>query len=98
MSRDVAGVEVVLDAERHAVERADPAPFAQRQVGRGGCRPGLVGGHRQECVGPRVRGLDPRQRRLDEFGGGQFTRPDQLGLPGRGEIQDVTHRRRAAWV
>ena len=75
--RGARQVDVLLDRERDAVQRAEPGAVRHRPVGRVGGREGLVRQETDERVEVRVDRLDPVQVRLRDLAAADLAIADQ---------------------
>jgi hypothetical protein len=75
--RGARQVDVLLDRERDAVQRAESGAVRHRPVGRVGGREGLVWQEADDGVEGRVDRLDPVQVRLDHLAAADLTVADQ---------------------
>ena len=90
--RHLAGhVELVLDRDRHAQQRALGGRRYQLALGVGliGLQPRALLEHDPERVQLWVEALDPLQVEVDQLARGDLARGDQLGLPGDPGVGEV---------
>ena len=92
--RQLAGdVDVVLDRDRHAQQRARVAAGAAARVGLVGFQPRALGEHDAERVQRAASSArDPLEVQLDELARGDLAGGDQLGLAGDSGVGEIRWR------